>query len=208
MGSGAGDRPYEVIVELWGVKDRGGAVGEAAPISVTLGAHAVGRHHDPLDPEAIGDRGVGRRLTEVDVEHAQAQPASEVIVRRDVDLVAHRLRAADGGQEPQLGQFGERRVDRPAPDLGHRRAGAGVHLVGGQVLGVTVMEGAENRAALRSHAQPALAQQVGWVPSHVIQATTGLGEAVTLGRPGEPMPGDAVDCILVRTMSELMHEPC
>ena len=152
--------------------------------------------------------GIGRGFTKVDVEHAQAQPASEVMVRGDVDLVAHRLRAPDGGQEAQLGELGERRVNRPAPDLGHRRARPGVHLVSGEVLSVAVMERPENRTALRSDAQPALAQEISRVPSHVTQATTGLGEAVAVGSVEQHMPRDAVDCILVRTLSELMHESC
>ena len=76
----------------------------------------------------------GRRLGDVDVEQPQADPAAKVLVRRRVRLVADRLRATAGGQDPELGQLGERGVDGAAAELRHDGCSPRVHLVGRQVL--------------------------------------------------------------------------
>ena len=101
-----------------------------------------------------------------------AEPAAKMIMGLDVDLVADGLGGADRSEGAQFGQLGEGRVDRAPAQLGDFAKGAGVDLLGGEVLGLTAGEGAEYRPALRRDAQRETSQQVRVVGAHRPRLTT------------------------------------
>jgi hypothetical protein len=150
---------------LWqrGRRPAAGALGaDPQPLVVVgaLGAHALDGHDDLLDDEAARREPRRVRVGDVDVEQPQAQAAAEVLVRRGIRLVAHRLRAAAGDEDAELRELGEGGVDGAAAELGDVRRRPGVDLVGREVLGDLVGEGPEDRSALRGHPQPAGAQEL------------------------------------------------
>lgn len=96
----------------------------------------------------------------MNVEETCADPAAEVVVRRQVRVVELRAAAFDRGQKPRGDELRESVVDRGTRDLGDNPTRALQHLIGGQVARPATLKGGPDRPPLRRRAQALLLQNV------------------------------------------------
>jgi Mn-containing catalase len=115
---------------------------------------SLGSRFDPGNDEP-GILDLSRTLLAASqVKHARAQMAAEVGVGVEVGLVSHRLGGTKRGEQAELAELRQRRVDGGAAEFGQRLRGLRVDLVGGQMLSPAAMKHAQDCPPLRCASHP------------------------------------------------------